>query len=81
MRVLHWYASLNEIAGTRIFSHARVNAPEKDQSAEGWPPLWLAGNVFDPAWPLGNGIRSGNVDLAMYWVDRVLCRKSHVYLY
>ena len=28
---------------------------------------------------LGNGIRSGNVDLAMYWVDRVLCRKSHVF--
>ena len=49
MRVLHWYASLNEIAGTRIFSHARVNAPEKDQSTEGWPPPWLAGNVCDPA--------------------------------
>ena len=82
MRVLHRYACLNEIAGARICSHARVNAPEKDQSTEsteGRSPPWCAGNVFDPAWPLGNGIRSGNVDLAMYWVDHVLCRKSHVF--
>ena len=82
MRVLHRYAFLNEIAGARIFSHARVNAPEKDQSTEsteGWLPPRLAGIVFDPAWPLGNGIRSGTFDLAMYWVDRFLCRKSHVF--
>ena len=50
MWVLHRYAFLNEIAGARIFSHARVNAPEKDQSTEGWSPPWCAGNVFDPAW-------------------------------